>query len=105
MIKILLFLGIHNINYLIFYFISLILALVGNPWKKLSMLAQTQLSLGDAKCEKENGNIPAVSILSRHRLSIDEAGLEALLCMCLNIGNILRQHYFYCQDNCKKWRH
>jgi len=52
------------------------------------MLAQTQLSLGNASCEKEKENIPAVSILSRHRLAIDEAGLEALLCMCLNIGKL-----------------
>jgi hypothetical protein len=74
------------VNYLIFYTISLILALVGNPYRKLKRLTETKLSLGDARREKENDSIPALSVLSRHRLAIDEAGLEALLCMCLNIG-------------------
>jgi hypothetical protein len=79
--------GIHLVNYLIFYTMSLILALGGNPWKKLSRLVQTKMSLGDAQCEKENKNIPAALVLARHRLAIDEAGLEALLCLCLSIGN------------------
>jgi hypothetical protein len=91
------FLGIY-INYLIFYFISLILALVGNPWKKLYMLVQTQLSLGDAQSEKEKENIPAVSVLSRHRLSIDEAGFEAFQCMCLNIGK--QRIWMSCKKPC-----
>ena len=82
----LLFLGHHNTNYFIFYFVSLILALVGNPWKKLSMLIATKFSLGRAQNEEENKTIPAIFVLSRHRLAIDEAGLEALLCMCLNVG-------------------
>ena len=73
-------------NYLISYTMSLILAFGGNPWTKLSMLAQTKMSLGDAQFEKENRNIPAALVLSRHRLAIDEAGLEALLCLCLSIG-------------------
>jgi hypothetical protein len=63
--------------------------LFGNPYKKLKMLIATKLSLGDARREKENGRIPAVSVLLRHRLIIDEAGLEAVLCLNTNVGNQL----------------
>ena len=78
--------GIHLVNYLIFYTVSLILALGGKPWKKLYMLIQTKMSLGNAQYEKENRSVPAELVLARHRLAIDEAGLEALLCLCLSIG-------------------
>jgi hypothetical protein len=83
------FSAIHNTNYFIFYSLSLILALVGNPWRKLSMLIATKFSLGRVKEEVTSAAIPPLYVLSRHRLVIDEAGMEALVCMCLNVGKKL----------------
>ena len=59
-----------------------------NPWKNLRMLIQVKLILGDPTSEKKATNIPVIPTLLRHRLAIDEAGIEALLCMCLIIGNM-----------------
>jgi len=75
------------VNYLIFFTVSLILSLKRNPWKNLRMLIQIKLNLEDPISEQENRIIPTTPILLRHRLAIDEAGLEALLCMCLTMGN------------------
>jgi hypothetical protein len=50
------------------------------------MLIATKFSLGRVKEEVTSAAIPPLYVLSRHRLAIDEAGLEALLCMCLNVG-------------------
>jgi hypothetical protein len=50
------------------------------------MLIATKFSLGRVKEEVTSAAIPPLYVLSRHRLAIDEAGFEALLCMCLNVG-------------------
>ena len=76
-------------NYFIFYTVSLVLALKRNPWKNLRMLIQIKLALGDPTSEKENRTIQVIPTLLRYRLAIDEAGLEAFLCMCLTIGNLV----------------